>query len=249
MTSFVKPQFIPKNCIGSEFIAVDFKDSECLLPRKKCDFGPNVAESLKKCSPEIQLILKGEFREAMIAMTKYLIKSLPLKDQFLKDLSFTNPAIMNTSEFVPAMLRIGKQTKRFTEIEFQNLDNQLKMINITPDFPTFDDKTDSFEHIWMKVIDMIENSIGTELNEVRWLIKIVSTYPNSQAFLERGFNDTKRLADTRKALSEISMSSIKIILDVVRSVGGPKNVVITPELIGAHQSVRQSYHRRLEREK
>ena len=249
MTSFVKPQFVPKNCLESEFKAVDLNNRECLLSRKSCDFGPNISVSLRKCTPEIQLILRGEFREAMIAMTKYLIRTLPLKDQFLKDLSFTNPTNINKNEFVAAMLRLGKYTKRFSELELQNLDNQLKMISITSDLPTFDDKTDSFENFWMKVIDKIEKNIGTELNEVSRLIKIVATYPNSQAFLERGFNDTKRISETRKMLSEISMSSIKIILDVVRSVGGPQNIVITPELIGSHQSARQSYRRRLEREK
>ena len=45
------------------------------------------------------------------------------------------------------------------------------------------------------------------------------------------------------------MEAQKVVLDVVRQAGSPDKVVISFELIGAHTSVRQSYHARFAKEK
>ena len=87
-----------------------------------------------------------------------------------------------------------------------------------------------------------------EVLELSKLIKIVSVYPNSQAWLERGFNDTKRIAESRQNLSEKCMAANKILLDVIYQAGGPANVVISQDLIGAHHSARHTYRARLLKE-
>ena len=114
----------------------------------------------------------------------------------------------------------------------------------------FDEKIETIERYWiLKVIDTISQSTQISFAEFSRLIKIISVYPNSQAFLERGFNDTKRMSDTRQNISERQMESLKIILDGLRCVGGPLNLVIGKELIVAHQNAHKNYKARLEAER
>ena len=249
MSSFVKADKIPRTCNGKDFKKVNLDDPDTLLSSKRCDFGPGVAAALKDCSEDSKSILKKEFRTVMVEMTKYLVSHLPLENSFLKDLTYTNPQAIGKEHFVSAMMRIANYTKRFSDCELQNLDNQLKCLKLITDVPPFDDSKHSLEIHWLKrILVRVKESSGMEVDELSKLIKIVSVYPNSQAWLERGFNDTKRMADSRQNLSDKSLESNKILLDVIRRAGGPANVVITQDLIGAHHAARHTYRAMLLKE-
>ena len=249
MSSIVKENVIPKNCNGTDFINLDLDDSENLLPSKKCDFGPVVKESLKKCSDENQVNLRREFREAMLAMIKYLITSLPLSNKFLKQLSGTNPLFIGEEKFFQAMLKVATMSKRFADTELEELDTQLKMIKLAPDLPTFDEKNDTFDQFLIgKVIKKAKTFYESDFTELKKLVKMISVYPNSQAWIERGFNDTKRISTTRQSCSENVMQSSKVVLDLIRRQGAPENVPISHELISHHNNARSDYRMRLLRE-
>ena len=249
MASFVKPENIPKSCNGKVFRNVNLDDPDVLLSPKRCDFGAGVAASLQDCSEDLKLVLRKEFRTVMIKMTKYLLSHLPLENNLLKDFSYISPHAIEKEKFVSTMMRIAAFTKRFSDTELQNLDNQLRCLQVTTDIPSFDDSKHSLEVHWLKkIIVRVKESSGMEVLELSKLIKIVSVYPNSQAWLERGFNDTKRIADSRQSLSEKCMAANKLLLDEIRRAGGPANVVISQDLIGAHHSARHTYRARLLKE-
>lgn len=249
MSSVIKPEYIPKNCSGREFLKFDFEKEGVLLPDRKCDFGPVVKDSISKCSEDDRKLLRKSFREATVTMIKYLISHLPLDNNLLKELSQTNPVMMESNQFAAAMLKVAKITKRFSESELQNLDNQLKFVTLSRSLPKYDEKIDTYDQFWLKkVIQKARLLHGDEFYELTKLVKIISVYPNSQAFVERGFNDTKRIADTRQSCSEQLMASSKVIMDVVRKAGAPENIRISPELIIKHRSAAQNYKMRLIRE-
>lgn len=250
--SVVKEEYIPKQMDGKEFenLATRLNDSDTLLPPQKCDFGPTVKTALLKCSEDVRTNLRKEFRAVTIEMLKYLMSHLPLQDKFLRDISYAHPVAISHQEFIPAMLRAAKFSKRFSDVELNSLDEQLKVLKMSPSIPKFDEKIETIERYWiLKVIDTISQSTQISFAEFSRLIKIISVYPNSQAFLERGFNDTKRMSDTRQNISERQMESLKIILDGLRCVGGPLNLVIGKELIVAHQNAHKNYKARLEAER
>ena len=71
----------------------------------------------------------------MKEQTKYLVSNLPIKDKFLKDLSFSDPTNIASNNFTAALTRVAKTTRRFTDVELQNLDNQLKLVQLNPNLP------------------------------------------------------------------------------------------------------------------
>ena len=257
MTSVVDGEYVPKTCDGKKFLKVDCeaerkkkKPSKTLpaLASKKCDFGPVVDAAVAKCKIEDQQILKLEFKNAMITMINYLVDHLPLDSKFLKDLSFSNPTMIESTDFAPALIRVAEATKRFSDTEIQSLNTQLIVLKMCENLPKYDDTKDTFDEHWLnKLVPKVKERIG-EGDELCKLIKIISIFPNSQGFVERGFNDTKRIADSRQSVSEDLMKASKAILDVVRNAGGPDKVFIGLDLIGAHQSARATYHERLRRE-
>ena len=116
--------------------------------------------------------------------------------------------------------------------------------------PEFNEAVDTFDSFWInKVIKLVKEKNNVDFDALTKLIKLVSIYPNSNAFLERGFNDTKSIADVRASVSENVMKYSKVVLDVCRQLGGPDKVPITPELVGAHHFARQNYQKRLLQEK
>ena len=269
LTSVVKAENIPNRVSGRELVKLKFYDKDDKETRKlkneavtikvndedvtldpdECDFGVAVPPSVSECKHDAQILLRKEFKSVMLKMIRYLMSHLPIEDKFLMDLAYSNPSAINEEKFVLKMLNVAKHTQRFTEGELERLDNQLKSLKLLTKLPTFDENVDVFEKVWMELIDRLQSTMGVEALELSRLIKIISCYPNSQGWIERGFNDTKRISEFRQNVSEKSMEAQKIILDVIRQAGSTAKVHITSELVGAHLSARQTYRARLEKEK
>ena len=158
MTSVVDGEYVPKTCDGKKFLKVDCeaerkkkKPSKTLpaLASKKCDFGPVVDAAVAKCKIEDQQILKLEFKNAMITMINYLVDHLPLDSKFLKDLSFSNPTMIESTDFAPALIRVAEATKRFSDTEIQSLNTQLIVLKMCENLPKYDDTKDTFDEHWL----------------------------------------------------------------------------------------------------
>ena len=185
----------------------------------------------------------------MKEQTTYLVSNLPIKDKFLKDLSFSDPTNIASNNFTAALTRVAKTTRRFTDVELQNLDNQLKLVQLAPNLPKFE-AHDTFDYFWLvKVPNTLTQSSLEDFTELSKLMKLISIIPNSQAFVERSFNDTKRIADSKENLAEVTMTSLKLVLDMVCLAESPELVHIPFELIIAHQHSKNNYEKRLQQEK
>lgn len=249
----MKEEHIPKECDGKQFREIDTSNSRLFKDSRDCDFGPVVKAAIRKCSDNVRSSLRKEFKAAMLKMIHYLITRLPFDDRFLQSLSWADPRLIDNEDVTPKLVSVARQTKRFSDNELNNLNNQLGMVKLSSGIPAFDQNIDSFEGFWLnKVLKKVESDVGAgsdQFKESKKLIKLISIYPNSQGWIERGFNDTKRMAESRQSISENVMRYSKVLLDVVRAAGGPDKLYITHELVGAHQSASSTYKARLFREK
>ena len=115
------------------------------------------------------------------------------------------------------------------------------MVQTLKGIPEFSDETHSMDHFIIGVVvKMVKEHLSIEALALRKMIIIFCTIPHSNAFLERGFSDTKRIVEGRETLSEDSLASQKMCLDVIRNSGGVGKIIIEPGLIvavqGAHQN-------------
>ena len=246
----MKERFIPRQTDGKLFQEIDTRDSKLFKNSKECNFGPVVEDAIKACPENIRPSLQKEFKSAILSMIQYLITRLPFGDKFLREMTGSHPKLICESLFVPSMIKVAKLSRRFSNEEMENLNNQLNMIKRASNHPEFDESKDSFEVFWIeKLIKKVEDTVGMDFPESKKLIKIISVYPNSQGWIERGFNDTKRISESRQSVSEAVMKYSKVLLDAVREAGGPEKVHISHELVGSHQSARATYRARLAKEK
>ena len=191
----------------------------------------------------------------MIEMIKHLASRLPLDNALLKQLSFTNPSLIDEGRYPEAFVSAAKMTKRFNNDELEKLRDQLVMVKLSlnPDSDTlqFDESQDSYDSFWLKkVLSKVKKlHSGEEFKELIKVVKMISIMPNSRGFVERGFNATKLIADSRQNVSESLMTSSKVLLDHMRHVGGPSKVLISRDLLVAHKSAYQNYQTRLMKEK
>ena len=253
MSSIVKEEYIPKSLDGNLFLKVDLSNTSLLKSSKNCDFGPNVQSVIHQLSDEDQTMLRREFREALVAMIKYLVSHLPLQNKLLKQLTYTDPNFLDGAKFSTAFVNVAKMSGRFSNEELIKLCDQLVLVklSVSSNPPQFDENVDSYDSFWLKKVLMNAQKYhaGEEFLELKKVVKMISILPNSQGFVERGFNTTKRIADSRENVSENLMKASKVVLDHMRLVGGPSNVTISSELLKAHQSAHLNYQIRRREEK
>ena len=235
------------------FLKVDLSNTSLLKSSKNCDFGPNVQSVIHQLSDEDQTMLRREFREALVAMIKYLVSHLPLQNKLLKQLTYTDPNFLDGAKFSTAFVNVAKMSGRFSNEELIKLCDQLVLVklSVSSNPPQFDENVDSYDSFWLKKVLMNAQKYhaGEEFLELKKVVKMISILPNSQGFVERGFNTTKRIADSRENVSENLMKASKVVLDHMRLVGGPSNVTISSELLKAHQSAHLNYQIRRREEK
>ena len=227
---------------GSRFDRFDFDDDDdVLLPLCDCNFGHGLNDEIRLLGTESRKQLRVECRKVVITMVKYLISHLPLKNSFLKDLSYFNPNLRQEASFIPSLMRAAKEVGRFTDQEMTDISSQLNMVKTLQGIPEFSDETHSMDHFIIGVVvKMVKEHLSIEALALRKMIIIFCTIPHSNAFLERGFSDTKRIVEGRETLSEDSLASQKTCLDVIRNSGGVVKIIIESGLIvavqGAHQN-------------
>ena len=247
LTHVYKKELIPIVPSISAFGKVDLNDEDNLIKVKAMRLSPGLEDALKKLG-DSSTKLREEFYLCILEMSRYLHSHLPLSNKFLYNLMFSDPETITSEHFVSRMIKIARETCRFSSVELDNLNEQLLMIKLKP-IPVFNSEQDRFDEFWMKLIGDRKHETESNFKELEKLIIIICVYPNSNSFLERGFNDSKRISDVRQNLSEESMKAQKLALDAIRFAGGTENVVVTERMIAAHRAASQNYDFRVEKER
>lgn len=250
MNIICEPTKIPNS--GSKLSQITFKESGLLLPASNCFFGAGAEMELSKLPQEKKEQLRLEFRSAVVKTSKYLISHFPLKNVFLMELSYLDPNLRTETNFVRKLVHAAEFTNRFTGNELEDLGVQLQTVKTLADLPEYVEKTDHLDIFWIKICDKIEQILIQKPEALLKFVKIMCSLPHSNAFLERGFSDLKRIITGRESLSLDSIKAHKTLLDFIRLAGGTENIVVTPEMIEAVKQAslrKEQERRRLEREK
>ena len=144
---------IPNAGYGSRFERVDFEDEDdVLLPLLDCNVGHRINDEIRLLGTESRKQLRVECRKVVITMVKYLISHLPLKNSFLKDLSYFNPNLRQEASFIPSLMRVAKEVGRFTDQEMTDISSQLNMVKTLQGIPEYSDETHSMDHFMIGVV-------------------------------------------------------------------------------------------------
>jgi hypothetical protein len=216
---------------GTTLNQLNFKDSSLLLQLPKCFFGTGAEREMLGLSDEKKEHIRKEFRAALIKTIKYLVSHFPIRNMFLRDLSYLDPDLRESGKFVKGLVRAADYTGRFSDPEQQDLSVQLHAVKALTNVKQYDEKIDQLDLFWMDICEKVEEIIGERPEALLKFIKIVCSLPHSNAFLERGFSDLKRLITGRELLSLESTNAQKKILDFIRLVGGTTKVEVTLQMI------------------
>ena len=220
---------------GPKISKLTFKEFGLLLPLSKCFFGAGAEKEILKLPEDDRLLIRTDFRNAVVKTLKYLVSHFPLTDRFLCDLAFLDPDFKDDSKFVTNLLRAAGHTGRFAEHELQDLGVQLQAVT-SLGLKEYDEKHDQLDLFWSEIWKKVEGVIKDEPVALIKFIKIVCSLPHSNAFLERGFSDLKRVITGRELLSIESTNSQKTILDNIRLAGGSLKVLVTLDMIESVKS-------------
>ena len=228
MKLICKPDMMVES--GLRLSKLNLNDSALFLPLSQCFFGAGAEKEIMKLEEEERRQLRKEFKSALVKTIKYLISHYPLKDRFLSDLAWLDPDTRVDPQFVKNLLRAARQTGRFSEDELEDLGVQLQAVG-TLELKQYDEQKDQLDLFWAEIWVKVEKLLKNKPEALIKFIKIVSALPHSNAFLERGFSDLKRIVTGRECLSLVSTNSQKTILDNIRLAGGTRNVMVTLDMI------------------
>ena len=216
---------------GTTLSQLNFKDSSLLLQLSSCFFGSGAEKEMLMLEGDKKEHIRHEFRSALIKTIQYLVSHFPIKDRFLRDLSYLDPDMRVSDKFVKCLVRAADHTGRFPDTEQQDLSVQLHAVKTLRNVRQYDEKTDQLDLFWMDICEKVEKVIGQRPESLLKFIKIVCSLPHSNGFLERGFSDLKRLITGRETLSLESTNAQKKILDFIRLSGGTTKVEVTLKMI------------------
>ena len=146
------------------------------------------------------------------------------------DLIFLDPDMRVDPDFAKKLVRAAEHTGRFADHEMKDLGVQLQAVKAL-DLKQFDDKVDQIDLVWIEICEKVGKVIRACPEALLKFIKIVVALPHSNAFLERGFSDLKRMITGRECLSLESTNSQKSALDVIRLAGGSTMLTVTHDMI------------------
>ena len=133
------------------------------------------------------------------------------------------------------LLRAASHTGRFADHELEDLGVQLQAVT-TLELKQYEEKHDQLDLFWTEIWTKVEGVVKDKPVALIKFIKIVCSLPHSNAFLERGFSDLKRVVTGRECLSIDSTNAQKTILDNIRLAGGSTKVLVTLEMIESVKS-------------
>ena len=242
---------IDPNLSGRKISQLNFHRSGLILPVSRCFFGASTEKDLGALSENVSQQLRSEFRSAIIKTIKYLVSHFPLNDRFLMDLIFLDPDMRAYPDFVKKLVRAADHTGRFAKHEMEDLGVQLQAVK-SLNLKEFDDDVDQIDIVWVGICAEVEKVIRDKPEALWKFIKFVLALPHSNAFLERGFSDLKRIITGRERLALESTNAQKSALDFIRLAGGSTKVPVTFEMMEcvkeAHLKKEQESRRKIREE-
>ena len=168
-------------------------------------------------------------KESYVAMSKYLLKALPLNSQVLKDVSCLGPVKREKKWAVNAIGRLASMLPHIAEREVSLVKDDWKILQ-TEEIP--DDwymensgQQKRIDTYWAKVLE-----IRTETGDLKYslLSKVVKSFlamPSGKANVERSLSDNKNtLTSERTNMTKETLAGLRRAKEYTRSCGGAHNI-------------------------
>ena len=148
---------------------------------------------------------------------------------------------------------VAKMFKHFGEVfglEQSKLDKLMEEVclytsSITP--PKFNKDTDSLDSWFDEVIKLMNEIEKVDVFDN--IVKKILTIPHGQAFVERGFNISKRIATGREKICEETFRFEKVIVDKLHHAGSVKSILFKKPLLSLCHGAQTELKKKLREEK
>ena len=234
------PDAFTKMVQDEDYTTLDVFARDKALPAMKCsNLISVIKEELSGLSKEASKQLLIDIKWAWKVMIEYLQSHLPLDNVFLKHLSCLHPSVRtawtgyNSPHLPSRMMEVARRLKRFSEEELVTLEVEVALYQNLSTVPCFNEREDRLDTHWVAVWELMKKEDSRQVKVLPKLVKMCLTLPHSQAWVERGFSLSKRIAENRESLSIETMKSLKTVTGEIKRQGGAENVLITSPMMNS----------------
>lgn len=245
MMCFLKKECLPTGMTAKQLLKVDLGRNTKEIPK----MSPSAYDCFKKLSSNSQTVAKKEIFAMFKKAAAYLIGNLhPLDSSLIRHLRALDPEVRadmadgGAQSIVSAAREIG----HLSSGEVDSLALQWTSLSSEAPPKKAGERIDTY---YSRVLaDLDARQPHRDFKELGKFIHQAVSIPTSNALVERGFNLSKQMVDSREKVSLETLCAERVIKEAVTFYGGPENVPITPALVAHHVNARQVYRTRLEKE-
>lgn len=179
---------------------------------------------------------------------KHLVRALPLNNNLLKDATILNP--LNKGKYQCLELnRLMQSMGKHAPLEKNSVLDEWKLFQLDDNLPTWE-KGDDVSNYWHQVFAQTDSTGQLKYKHLAKVVRSVLVFAHGNADVERGFSENCNLVtENRAQLSELTITSLRYVKDVVKHHGNVLKVPITRNMIKAVAGAHQQYTKRLEQER
>ena len=170
--------------------------------------------------------MKGTY----IEMTKYLLKSLPLKSSVLKDAACLGPLTWKKEWTAQSIGRLALRIPHIIqEREVSLVKDEWKLYQLE-EIPVewYNDENGNFKRVdsyWAQIFKIRDGSGNVKYKHLAKIVKSILSLPNGNVSVERSLSDNKNmLTSERTRLAKETMERLRRAKEFARGCGGSHNI-------------------------
>lgn len=280
MVSFVKTimgRFLNEEFFRNKQVTdIEIADIEKGDNWSRVDIGVDTEKSFESLSYKDKQSIRMGARSFYISVTKYLLKSLPLQNQILRNLRCLHPSYRLKEESLQFMKFLAVQLPNVIPIqevssvtdEFIRLQAEENS-NIYPevqfDTPELEDdelseedengipelpkaNTERIDEYWGRILKIKDATNNLKYKNLGKVVKALLCLPHGNADVERGFSTNKHMLENRSSLSLHSINALRKVKCHIKTNCENKveNLQITRDLLKSARLSRQRKNDRLQ---
>lgn len=256
MQRFMQPSVMRVD--GSEdLVELDVTKSNLQLPLMDIDFGHDVITHLNSITSDFKRNeLRHAMKEALVQMSAYLQKKLPLRSQLLKDLTCLSASSLKEETSVNAIGRLAAALPHIIkDREVSLVKDEWKLLQVSTsnssEARNDDSSSNRLDHFWSKTVSEAEGETKKFLH-LEKVLKSFLCLQSGNASVERSLSDNKNTVSAERTnLGLETLKGLRLSKDYARREGGAHNVnTLSTDMIVSARNAHKCYvERKKEEEK
>ena len=254
MGRFLKSQVLDVKS-SKDLLKIEICKVENQLSLDKMDVGDPVRKLLSKCSPASKTDHLKKMQSALITITSYLQKHLPLDSTLLTALMCLNPLLRSKSppehicriaRLMPHVISPESISLLRDEWNMYRVDDDIQECWFVDDCGVYK-RLDSY---YMNVFNLKTPSGTPRYVQLPKVVKTSCSLQNGNAAVERSLSDNKNtVTKERTKLNDDTIKGLRIVKEFTRSAGGAHIVKITSNMREAVRNAAAEMKRKQEEER